>query len=99
MDAIVSIEDRISAQYGELSTKLRTAADYVAAHPVEVATRSLRSVAQSSGVSPATFSRLLILIAGMTSAITVVGLVDIIIKGSAEVEEQGVVFIRKTDVF
>ena len=54
----VTIEDRISSQYPNLSAKLRTAADFVAAHPVDVATRSLRSVAQTSGVSPATFSRL-----------------------------------------
>lgn len=58
MTAAASIEDRISEAYGGLSAKLRTAADYVAGHPVEVATRSLRSLAQTSGVSPATFSRL-----------------------------------------
>jgi len=57
-DSISSIEDRISARYAGLSAKLRTAADYVAANPVDLATRSLRSVAQTSGVSPATFSRL-----------------------------------------
>jgi len=56
--AAETIEDRISEHYAELSTKLRTAADFVAGHPVDVATRSLRSVAQTSGVSPATFSRL-----------------------------------------
>ncbi len=53
-----TIEDRISEHYADLSTKLRTAADYVANNPVDVATRSLRSVAHTSGVSPATFSRL-----------------------------------------
>lgn len=53
-----TIEDRISEQYAGLSAKLQTAADYVAANPVDMATRSLRSVAQTSGVSPATFSRL-----------------------------------------
>lgn len=53
-----TIEDRISEQYNGLSAKLQTAADYVAANPVDLATRSLRSVAQTSGVSPATFSRL-----------------------------------------
>ena len=58
MTAAATIEDRISDAYGDLSAKLRTAADYVAGHPVEVATRSLRSLAQTSGVSPATFSRL-----------------------------------------
>ena len=58
MAAAETIEDRISERYSDLSAKLRTAADYVAGHPVDVATRSLRSVAQTSGVSPATFSRL-----------------------------------------
>lgn len=53
-----TIETRINAHYAGLSAKLRAAADFVAEHPVEVATRSLRSVAQASGVSPATFSRL-----------------------------------------
>lgn len=53
-----TIEDRVSAKYSDLSAKLQTAASYVVANPVDVATRSLRSVAQSSGVSPATFSRL-----------------------------------------
>ena len=54
----VTIEERISSQYPGLSAKLRTAADYVAANPVDLATRSLQSIAQTSGVSPATFSRL-----------------------------------------
>ncbi len=53
-----SIEDRISGNYADMSAKLRKAADYVAGNPVDVATRSLRAVATTSGVSPATFSRL-----------------------------------------
>ncbi|TCP41347.1 MurR/RpiR family transcriptional regulator [Rhodovulum marinum] len=53
-----SIEDKIAAAYGTLSAKLRDAADYVAGHPVDVATRSLRSISASSGLAPATFSRL-----------------------------------------
>ncbi|MDJ0860185.1 MAG: MurR/RpiR family transcriptional regulator [Dinoroseobacter sp.] len=57
-ESLTSIEDRISAEYAGLSAKLKTAADYVAANPVDLATRSLRAVAQTSGVSPATFSRL-----------------------------------------
>ncbi|MBY6122274.1 MurR/RpiR family transcriptional regulator [Mameliella alba] len=52
------LETRIAHRYGGLSHKLREAADYVIAHPVEVATRSLRSVSAASAVSPATFSRL-----------------------------------------
>lgn len=58
MAAAETIEDRIGASYEQMSSKLRTAADYVAEHPVDVATRSLRSIATTSGVSPATFSRL-----------------------------------------
>lgn len=54
----VTVKDRIADHYTGLSTALRGAADYIAAHPVDVATRSLRSVSASSGVSPATFSRL-----------------------------------------
>lgn len=53
-----SIQDRINGAYGGLSEKLRIAAKFVAENPVDVATRSLRSVASTSGVSPATFSRL-----------------------------------------
>ncbi|WP_153747907.1 MurR/RpiR family transcriptional regulator [Rhodovulum strictum] len=53
-----SIEDKIAAEYGALSAKLRAAADYVAANPVDVATRSLRAISASSGLAPATFSRL-----------------------------------------
>lgn len=52
------IETRIRERYAGLSVKLRAAADYAADHPVDIATRSLRAVAQTSGVSPATFSRL-----------------------------------------
>ncbi|MBN2906855.1 MAG: MurR/RpiR family transcriptional regulator [Rhodobacteraceae bacterium] len=48
----------MAAEYGDLSAKLRDAADYVAAHPVDVATRSLRAISASSGLAPATFSRL-----------------------------------------
>ena len=58
MAAQASIEERISKNYAGLSGKLQVAADYVAENPIDVATRSLRSVASTSGVSPATFSRL-----------------------------------------
>ena len=54
----VTIEDRIRRNYAGLSGKLRLAADYVAENPIDIATRSLRSIASTSGVSPATFSRL-----------------------------------------
>ena len=53
-----TIQDRISGNYAGLSGKLQVAAKYVAENPFDVATRSLRSVASASGVSPATFSRL-----------------------------------------
>ena len=55
---IITIQDRINGVYAELSSKLRVAAEYVVNNPVDIATRSLRSVAATSGVSPATFSRL-----------------------------------------
>lgn len=58
MSAHMSIEDVIARNYSDLSAKLREAADYVAQHPIDVATRSLRAVSTSSGVSPATYSRL-----------------------------------------
>ena len=48
----------IMAKRNSLSPKLRSAAEFINANPVEVATRSLRSLAAASGLSPATFSRL-----------------------------------------
>ncbi|GGX64044.1 RpiR family transcriptional regulator [Tateyamaria omphalii] len=51
-------ETRLSARYSDLSDTLRQAADYLASNPVDVASRTLRSVAAESGVSPAAFSRL-----------------------------------------
>ena len=54
----IPIEDRILVQYQTLSAKLQLAADYVSNNPIDVATRSLRSVASTSGISPATYSRL-----------------------------------------
>ncbi|KAJ54071.1 hypothetical protein ACMU_04025 [Actibacterium mucosum KCTC 23349] len=53
-----SYEQRLSKKYEVLSEKLRQAGDYVAANPLEVATRSLRAVATESGLAPATYSRL-----------------------------------------
>ncbi len=54
----VTIEERISRNYAGLSDKLQVAADYVAENPVDIATRSLRAIAATTGVSPATYSRL-----------------------------------------
>jgi DNA-binding MurR/RpiR family transcriptional regulator len=53
-----SFEERLARNFDGLSDKLRQAAEFVAAHPVDIATRSLRTVAQDSGLAPATFSRL-----------------------------------------
>lgn len=58
MNQVVTIQDRINGSYAGLSDKLQVAAKYVAENPVDIATRSLRAVASTSGVSPATFSRL-----------------------------------------
>ncbi len=49
---------RLTEKYGELSGTLRQAADYLAANPVNAATRTLRTVSRDSGISPASFSRL-----------------------------------------
>ena len=56
MDA--SFEQRLAREYEKLSARLREAGDFIAANPVPVATRSLRSVAGDAGLAPATFSRL-----------------------------------------
>lgn len=53
-----SFEQRLADQYDQLSRRIRDAGDYVARNPFEVATRSLRSVSEESGLAPATFSRL-----------------------------------------
>lgn len=53
-----TFEIRLADKYAALSAKLRQAADYVVAHPVDVASRSLRVVAKNSGVAPATYSRM-----------------------------------------
>ncbi|MFB9148624.1 MurR/RpiR family transcriptional regulator [Roseovarius ramblicola] len=53
-----SFEQRLSRNFDGLSDKLRQAGEYVAAHPVDTATRSLRTVAHDSRLAPATFSRL-----------------------------------------
>lgn len=52
------LETRISREYRSLSETLRSAADFVAANRFEVATRSLRSIAGASGISPTSYSRL-----------------------------------------
>ncbi|SEO97912.1 DNA-binding transcriptional regulator, MurR/RpiR family, contains HTH and SIS domains [Salinihabitans flavidus] len=53
-----SFEHRLADKYDTLSARVREAGDYVARHPVDIASRSLRAVAGESGLAPATFSRL-----------------------------------------
>lgn len=53
-----AFEQELAKRYVDLSTKLKEAADFVVANPVEVATRSLRSISADVGVSPVTFTRL-----------------------------------------
>lgn len=54
----MSFEERLASHYESLSARLREAGDYVAANPLDTATRSLRAVADHSGLAPATFTRL-----------------------------------------
>jgi len=53
-----TLEERVAERYAGLSSQLRKAADYVLAHPLDIASRSLRTISSESKVSPATFSRL-----------------------------------------
>jgi DNA-binding MurR/RpiR family transcriptional regulator len=53
-----TLKDVISSQLDKLSPQLRQAAQYVAEHPEEVATRSLRYLAGVTELTPPTFSRL-----------------------------------------
>lgn len=53
-----SFEQQLSGKYASLSAKLKEAADYVVSNPIDVATRSLRSISKDAGLSPATFSRM-----------------------------------------
>ena len=53
-----SIEDRISGHYGQLSERLKQAADFVVDHEIDVATHSLRTVSTMAGLAPSTFTRL-----------------------------------------
>lgn len=53
-----TFEQRLAAQYGELTDTLRVTADFILKNPVDIATRPLRKVAKNSGASPAAFTRL-----------------------------------------
>ncbi len=52
------IQNRIATSYDGLSDQLKRAADFVLENPVDVASRSMRSLARRTSISPATFSRL-----------------------------------------
>ncbi|WP_394196083.1 MurR/RpiR family transcriptional regulator [Litoreibacter albidus] len=53
-----SFEQQLSSKYGSLSAKLKEAADFIVANPVDAATRSLRTISKDAKLSPATFSRM-----------------------------------------
>jgi DNA-binding MurR/RpiR family transcriptional regulator len=53
-----NIDERVAQHYAGLSETLQRAADYVVRNPLNVATRSLRSIAVASGISAPTYSRL-----------------------------------------
>ena len=54
----MSFEQQLSGKYASLSAKLKEAADFVVSNPIDVATRSLRTVSKDAKLSPATFSRM-----------------------------------------
>lgn len=53
-----SFEQTLATEYRQLSAKLRQAADYVVANPVDIATHSLRAISKDAELAPATFSRM-----------------------------------------
>lgn len=57
-DTNPSVQALIAEHYNELSGALKLAADYIVNNGFAVATRSLRSVASDSDLSPSSFSRL-----------------------------------------
>ncbi|GAA6176221.1 MurR/RpiR family transcriptional regulator [Sulfitobacter pacificus] len=58
LDLQLSFEQQLSGKYASLSAKLKEAADFVVANPIDVATRSLRALSKDANLSPATFSRM-----------------------------------------
>lgn len=56
--AHLSVQNSITEHYAQLSGALKLAADFIVENGFEVATRSLRSIANESGLSPSSFSRL-----------------------------------------
>jgi len=53
-----TVQNSIAENYGQLSSALQLAADFIVSNGFEVATRSLRSIASESNLSPSSFSRL-----------------------------------------
>ncbi len=58
MQTSTSIQSQVLPRLKGLSPKLRSAAEFVLAHPDEIATRTLRQVAKAADLTPPTFSRL-----------------------------------------
>jgi DNA-binding MurR/RpiR family transcriptional regulator len=54
----LTFEQQLSGKYASLSAKLKEAADFVVSNPIDVATRSLRTISKEANLSPATFSRM-----------------------------------------
>jgi DNA-binding MurR/RpiR family transcriptional regulator len=54
----LSFEQQLTGKYSLLSAKLKDAADFVISNPIDVATRSLRTISKDANLSPATFSRM-----------------------------------------
>lgn len=54
----MSFEQQLAGRYASLSAKLKEAADFVVSNPIDVATRSLRTISKDANLSPATFSRM-----------------------------------------
>jgi len=55
---ITSVQAAIVEHYSQLSGALKSAADFIVGNEFDVATRSLRSIANDSELSPSSFSRL-----------------------------------------
>lgn len=53
-----TFDRRLAEHYGAMPERLRQACDYVIANKLDTASRSLRAVAEDSGLAPATFTRL-----------------------------------------
>lgn len=58
MQNSTSMQEMVMSRLNELSPTLRRAAEFVASHPEEVATHTLRQVAKTADLEPPTFSRL-----------------------------------------